>query len=507
MSQPALPLSNDLALLRDDTRAFLARPHGHYINGAWTDAAGADRFAVVDPTSADVLAEVARGRDADIDRAVTAARAAFDSGPWPGMKTTGRERVLLRLADLLHAAAEEFAELEALESGRSLANTRLFDVDLSVDYLRYMAGWCTKITGETVPVSTPYMPAEASFFACTLREPVGVVGAITPWNVPLGQAIWKLAPALATGCTIVLKPAEQTPLTALRFASLLEAAGVPPGVVNIVNGFGLEAGAALVDHPGVNKLAFTGSTDVGRHIGMRAAAQMKPFTLELGGKSPVIVMPDADLDIAIPGAAWAIFGNHGQNCIAGSRLFVHEAVYEEVVSGVARIAGEIRLGSPLAAGTEMGPLVSAKQQERVLDYVQSGLREGARLLAGGEALSHPGCYVQPTVLADTSAGMRVVDEEIFGPVVCAMRFSDTDEAVRRANDTLYGLGASVWTRDLATAHRMIPRLDAGIVWVNTHNVLDLAVPFGGFKQSGIGKELGRAAVEHHTRLKSAIISL
>ncbi len=507
MTQSALPLSNDLSLLLAETRAFLARPHGHYIDGRWTDPAAGDRFAVIDPTGGDVLAEVARGGAADIDQAVRAARAAFDEGPWPRLKTTGRERVLLRLAELLAANATQFSELETLESGRSLVNTRLFDVDLSVDYLRYMAGWCTKITGETIPVSTPYMPAEAAFFACTLREPVGVVGAITPWNVPLGQAIWKLAPALATGCCIVLKPAEQTPLTALRFAALLEEAGVPAGVVNIVTGFGHEAGAALVEHPGVDKLAFTGSTEVGRHIGMRAASQMKPCTLELGGKSPVIVMPDADLDAAIPGAAWAIFGNHGQNCIAGSRLFVHESVYEEVVSGVARIATAIRLGSPLVEGSEMGPLVSFEQQQRVLEFVQSGLQQGARLLAGGEALSHPGCYVQPTVLADTTADMRVVQEEIFGPVVCAMRFSDTDDAVRRANDTRYGLGASIWTRDLATAHRLIPRLDAGMVWVNTHNVLDLAVPFGGFKQSGMGKELGRAAIEHHTRLKSAIISL
>jgi phenylacetaldehyde dehydrogenase len=412
----------------------------------------------------------------------------------------------LRLAELLEANATEFSEIESVNSGRILPATRAFDVDLSVSYLRYMAGWATKIHGQTLEPSVPYVPG-GHFFAMTLRQPIGVVGAITPWNVPLGQAIWKIAPALATGCTLVLKPAEQTPLTALRFAELVAQAGIPEGVINIVTGCGERAGAALVAHPQVDKISFTGSTEVGRLIGEAAARTMKHVTLELGGKSPMVVLEDADLEITIPGTAIGIFANHGQNCCAGSRLFVHESLYEQVVDGIAQIAKTTKLGPALAPDTQMGPLVSAGQQKRVLGYIESAQEQGAQLIVGGEALAGPGAYVRPTVFANVRPEMRVVQEEIFGPVLTVARFDDVNDVLRRANDTQFGLGASVWTRDLNKAHWFIKNFRAGTVWVNTHAVLDLAVPFGGVKQSGIGHELGEEAICHHTHLKSAIISL
>ncbi len=499
------PLANDLSRLTSASRTFLRLPQQHFINGKFVKGATDNTLAVVDPTSGAQLTNVPAGNATDIDRAVKAARAAFESGPWPRMRGAERERLLLRLADLLEANATEFSEIESVNSGRILAATRAFDVDLSVRYLRYMAGWATKIHGNTIEPSIPY--AAGNFFAMTLREPVGVVGAITPWNVPLGQAIWKIAPALATGCTLVLKPAEQTPLTALRFASLIAEAGIPEGVVNIVTGLGEAAGAALVAHPGIDKISFTGSTHVGRLIGEVAARNMKRFTLELGGKSPMVVLDDADLDITIPGAAMGIFANHGQNCCAGSRLFVHDAVYDRVVAGIAKLAEDIKLGPALAADTQMGPLVSTSQQKRVMGYIQSGRDDGAELVAGGVALDGPGSYVRPTVFANVNPGMRIVREEIFGPVLTVARFSDLNDVLMRANDTEFGLGASVWTRDLNKAHWFIKNFRAGTVWVNTHAVLDLAVPFGGFKQSGVGHELGEEAIRHHTRLKSAILAL
>ncbi|MGH8035441.1 MAG: aldehyde dehydrogenase family protein, partial [Lysobacterales bacterium] len=394
------------------------------------------------------------------------------------MKPGERERKMLKLADLLESKADEFAEIESVNSGRTLMNTRLFDVDLSVDYLRYMAGWATKIHGKTVDLTVPYAP-QMNFFAYTKREPIGVVAGITPWNVPLGQAIWKIAPALATGCTIVLKPAEQTPLTALRFAQLIQEAGLPDGVVNVVTGYGHGAGAALVNHPGIDKISFTGSTEVGKQIAIRAAGNFKKYTLELGGKSPVIVMDDADLDPAIPGAAWAIYGNHGQNCCAGSRLYVHHKVYDQVIQGVAAIAAAIRLGPGLNPTTEMGPLVSKAQQQRVLDYIRSGVEQGANIEVGGKALDDPGFYVEPTVLTNIRHDMKVVQEEIFGPVLVAAPFTEVDEVLVRANGTRYGLGASLWTQNIGRMHKLVPLLKAGTVWVNTHNVLDLALPFGG----------------------------
>lgn len=499
-------LANDLSLLGASSRRYLAAPHRHFIGGQFVDSVSQEEIPVIDPTSGERVAKVPAGGAGDIDRAVRAARKAFDTGPWPRLTGPQRERIMLRLADLLEANATEISEIESVNSGRTLPSTKAFDVDLSVDYLRYMAGWATKIHGQTLNPSVPYIPG-GKFFAMTVREPIGVVGAITPWNVPLGQAIWKIAPALAAGCTIVLKPAEQTPLTALRFAQLVAEAGVPEGVVNIVTGYGEAAGAALVAHLGVDKISFTGSTQVGRLIGEVAARQMKRFTLELGGKSPMVVMGDADLDVAIPGAAMGIFANHGQNCCAGSRLFVHSSIYERVIDGIAQIARNLKLGPALSPDTQMGPLVSKTQQERVLGYIRSGETDGAKVIAGGKPLPGPGAYVQPTILTDVSPTMKCVREEIFGPVLAATRFDEVGEVIQRANDTTFGLGASVWTESLNAAHWFLRQFKSGTVWINTHGVLDLAVPFGGIKQSGIGRELGEEAVNHHTTLKSVIASL
>jgi phenylacetaldehyde dehydrogenase len=499
-------LANDLSLLGTSSRRYLAARHRHFIGGQFVDSVSQEEIPVIDPTSGEQVAKVPAGGAGDIDRAVKAARKAFDTGPWPRLTGPQRERIMLRLADLLEANATEVSEIESVNSGRTLMSTKAFDVDLSVDYLRYMAGWATKIHGQTMNPSVPYVPG-GKFFAMTVREPVGVVGAITPWNVPLGQAIWKVAPALAAGCTIVLKPAEQTPLTALRFAQLVAEAGVPEGVVNIVTGYGEAAGAALVAHPGVDKISFTGSTQVGRLIGEAAARQMKRFTLELGGKSPMVVMGDADLEVAIPGAAMGIFANHGQNCCAGSRLFVHSSIYERVVDGIAQIARNLKLGPALAPDTQMGPLVSKSQQERVLGYIHSGETDGAKVIVGGKALPGPGAYVQPTILTGVSPTMKCVREEIFGPVLAASKFDDVRDVIERANDTTFGLGASVWTENLNVAHWFVRQFKSGTVWINTHGVLDLAVPFGGVKQSGIGHELGEEAVNHHTTLKSVVASL
>lgn len=499
-------LANDLSTLGRASRDYLGACHQLFIDGQFVTGSSDETIAITDPSSGLVVGRVPSGTPEDVDRAVKAARRAFDEGPWRKMGSLERERLLLRLADLLEANATEFSEIESVNSGRVLPATRAFDVDLSVSYLRYMAGWATKIHGQTLDATVPYVPG-GQFFAMTVRQPIGVVGAITPWNVPLGQAIWKVAPALATGCTLVLKPAEQTPLTALRFAKLVAEAGVPEGVINVVTGYGETAGAALVEHPLVDKISFTGSTHVGRLIGEVAARTFKHVTLELGGKSPMVVLDDADLNVTIPGTAIGIFANHGQNCCAGSRLFVHEALYDEVVQGIAEIAKATRLGPPLSPDTQMGPLVSAGQQKRVLNYIQSGLEQGAQLIVGGQALAGSGAYVRPTVFADVQPDMRIVQEEIFGPVLTVARFRDVQDVLRRANDTEFGLGASVWTRNLNKAHWFIKNFRAGTVWVNTHAVLDLGVPFGGIKHSGIGHELGEEAIRHHTHLKSAIISL
>ncbi|ACK53537.1 MULTISPECIES: aldehyde dehydrogenase family protein [Thauera] len=493
-------------LLSDDTRRFLAQPKRMAIGGEWVEALGGGMLEVVDPASGQVFDRVPAGEATDIDRAVAAARRAFEQGDWPRMRPVDRERLLLRLAELVEAHAQELAEIEALDNGKPVTMARAVDVALVVDFLRYMAGWATKIEGSTMEVSVPLV-RDREFFGYTRREPVGVVGAIIPWNFPLLMVAWKAGPALASGCTMVLKPAEETPLSALRFAELVQQAGYPAGVFNVVTGHGHSAGAALAAHKGVDKVAFTGSTEIGKLVGKAALDNMTRVSLELGGKSPVIVLDDADPAVAAAGAAQAIFFNQGQVCCAGSRLYVHKSRFERVVEGLSGIAADMKLGAGIEPSTQIGPLVSAVQQQRVLGYIRSGFEEGARALAGGAAGEGEGYFVKPTVLVDTRDDMRVVREEIFGPVVVAMPYDDLDEVARRANDTPYGLGASIWSNDLSRVHRLVPKIKAGTVWVNCHNILDASMPFGGYKQSGIGREMGRAVLDLYTEGKSVIMAL
>lgn len=498
-SRKIRPDTHGRAASKQKTRPML-------INGQWVLAESGKTFSTYDPATGEVICEVAAGDKADIDRAVKAARAAFESGSWPAMTPSERGRLIWKLADLLEENLEEFARLESQDNGKPLTIARVADVPLAIDLLRYMAGWATKIHGSTFPISVPYAPG-AKFFTYTQREPIGVVGQIIPWNFPLLMAAWKLGPALTTGCTVVLKPAEQTPLTALRLGELIQEAGFPNGVVNIVTGLGETAGAALAAHPGVDKIAFTGSTEVGKLIVKAAANDLKKVSLELGGKSPNIVFEDADLGMAIPGAANAIFFNHGQCCCAGSRLFVHKKHFDKVVEGVAAAAKKIKIGPGHAPDTEMGPLVSEEQLNRVMGYLQSGRAEGAKPVVGGGRAGNRGYFVQPTVLVDTKPGMKVMKEEIFGPVVCAVPFTSPEEVISDANNNVYGLAAAVWTRDVARAHRLASQLRSGTVWVNCYNIFDAALPFGGYKQSGWGREMGAEALELYTETKAVCVQL
>ncbi|MFV3126514.1 aldehyde dehydrogenase family protein [Niveispirillum sp. KHB5.9] len=489
-------------LALEEARKFAGREHGLFIDGAWMAPRSGSTFETFNPGDGSRIGHAAAGGEADVDLAVRAARAALE-GPWADMKPSERARLLWRLADAIEAHADEFALLETLNNGKPLRDARMFDVPHAVEVLRYNAGWTTKLNGESVNLSGP-----GTWHAYTVREPVGVVAAIVPWNAPLAMAVAKTAPALAAGCTIILKPAEQTPLTAIRLAHLVEQVGFPKGVFNLVTGLGEAAGAALVAHAGVDKVTFTGSTEVGRLIVKGATANMKRVTLELGGKTPVIVMPDADINRAIEGAARSIFTNAGQICNAGSRLFAHESVFDALVEGVADFAGKLRVGPGLDPNTQMGPVVSAEQRERVLGYIEAGLRDGAKISGQGTAASGPGYFVPPTVLTGTNSQMSVVREEIFGPVLCAMSFSDRDlDAIAaQANDTDYGLGAIVWTQNLSAAHKLARKIKAGTVRVNGGG-LDPALPFGGFKQSGWGRENGREGIEAYTEVKSIAIAL
>ncbi len=491
-------------LLGSALSGFLGQNRKILIDGKWVQAQNGQTFEVEDPATQEIIAHVPLGDKADIDLAVAAARRAFDSGPWSRMSPGERSRIVWKLGDLLEKYADEFAELEALDNGKPVTNARKGDVQGSIEMFRYMAGWATRLNGETIQVSSP-----GNWHAYTLREPVGVVGQIIPWNFPLMMAAWKLAPALASGCTIVLKPAEQTPLSALRFGELIQEAGIPDGVVNIVTGFGETAGAALAEHPDVDKVAFTGSTEVGKIIVRAAAGNLKRVSLELGGKSPAIVFPDADLDLAIAGTADAIFYNQGQCCTAGSRLFAHKSVYDKVVAGVAEAAGKLKIGHGLDPTVNLGPLVSKEQHDRVKGFLDSGRKEGAEVVTGGKIAGNQGYFVEPTVLANTNRDMRVVREEIFGPVVCVQSFDDDSlEAVAKfANDTEYGLQASVWTRNLNVAHMMARKIKAGTICINTHNYGDPAWPFGGYKQSGWGREMGKDVMEHYTETKSVAARL
>jgi phenylacetaldehyde dehydrogenase len=491
-------------LLDQNVSSFVAKTQKILINGKWVEAASGKTFPTLNPATGDILSRVAEGDKEDIDRAVKAARAAFETGPWSKLTPSERGRMIWKLGDLIEKHLEEFAQLESLDNGKPLTVARVADVPLAADMFRYMAGWATKIEGTTMQTSLG-MPPGAKFHTYVAREPVGVVAQIVPWNFPLAMAAWKLGPALAAGCTCILKPAEQTPLSALRLGDLIREAGFPPGVVNILTGEGETTGAALVAHPGVDKIAFTGSTEVGKLINKSASDTVKRVSLELGGKSPMIVLPDADPKAVAGGSAGAIFFNAGQVCTAGSRLYVHSSIFDKVLEGVSAAAASIRLGPGLDQTTDMGPLVSKEQQERVLGYIESGRKQGASVAVGGEAPSHPGYFVKPTVLVNVNANMRVVREEIFGPVLVAQRFDDLDDVVKAANDSPYGLGASIWTNNLSAAHRLIPRIKAGTVWVNCHNMVDPNMPFGGYKQSGMGREHGRVAVEMYTETKSVCI--
>ena len=477
-----------------------------FINGEWSAASHGETFAVFDPATGAEIAQVPLASQEDVDRAVQAARAALSAPSWRGLTPAGRERILLKLADLIEAHADELAELETMNNGKLLPWAHAIDVAGSAQWLRYMAGWATKIEGSTFEVSIPFPPG-TQYRTSTHRVPVGVVGAIVPWNFPLAMAMWKLAPALACGNTVVLKPAEETPLTVLRLAELALEAGLPPGVLNVITGDGPGAGAALVAHPGVNKISFTGSTEVGRLIGAQCGRDIRRCALELGGKSPVIVLDDVDVERAVAGAAGAIFFNHGQVCTAGSRLYVAKKSYDKVVAGIGAIADATVLGSGLDSRSQMGPMVSAQHKDRVMKLISTGAAEGGEVVAGGGDASGPGYFVRPTVIANPACKpLTLVREEVFGPVLVVMPFDDFDDVLTQANNSHYGLGASIWTNRLDQAQHAIDALEAGTVWVNAHNLVDPNMPFGGFKSSGIGREHGRAAIEAYTETKSVCIA-
>ncbi|HSK17680.1 MAG TPA: aldehyde dehydrogenase family protein [Longimicrobiales bacterium] len=474
-----------------------------FINGEWSDAAEGGSFETLNPATGEAIARVAEGGAADVDRAVSAARAAFRADSWRRMDAADRGAILWRMADIIEQRAEEFARLEVFDNGKPIREANI-DIRQSVDALRYYAGWTTKLHGATIPV-------RGNMLNYTLREPVGVVGAIIPWNFPLLMAVWKIAPALACGNTVVLKPAEQTPLSALELAAVGAEAGLPPGALNVVTGYGETAGAALVAHGDVDKIAFTGSTAVGRMIMREAAGSLKKLSLELGGKSPNIVLADADIQAAARGAFSAIFYNTGQCCTAGSRLLVHESVKDQLLSALVDRAGKMQPGDPLDPKTRFGPLISQEQLDRVLSYVEKGRAEGAELVAGGVRAQYDGgdrgFWLQPTVFDGVQPDHVIAKEEIFGPVLSVLAFSDEDEALALANSSEYGLAAGVWTSDVKKAHRFARDLEAGTVWINTYHPGDAASPFGGYKQSGFGRELGEYSLDLYTQIKSVWVDL
>ena len=488
---------------------FLSRPKKCLINGNWVEAASGKSFSIYNPANGSIIDMAAEGDKEDIDAAVKAARKVFDDPkhPWNTMTPSERGKLIWKIGDLILENLDELAELESLDNGKPMGVAKVADVPLSADLFHYMAGWVTKIEGNTIPISVPYA-AGAKFHAFTMREPVGVVGQIIPWNFPLLMAAWKLGPVLATGNCVVLKPAEQTPLTALRLGEIIQEAGVPDGVVNIVTGMGETAGAALAAHDDVDKVAFTGSTEVGKMIVQAAAGNLKKVTLELGGKSPNIIFKDTEnLEQTIANAASAIFFNHGQCCCAGSRLYVEKDVFDEVVDGVSAAADQIKLGPGLAGDTDMGPLVSDEQLNRVTGFMNAGQEAGATCVTGGRRLGENGYFVTPTVYKDTNDDMSIVREEIFGPVVIADPFDDIEQIIDRGNDTTYGLAAGIWTRDISKAHRTAARLRAGTVWINCYNIFDSALPFGGYKQSGWGREMGHEVLDLYTETKAVCLGL
>ena len=484
--------------------AFLSRRHGCFIDGAWVVPEGA-RTDVLNPATGQAISSVADIDTELLDRAVQSAQAAYKSRVWADLRPADRERILLRFADLVEKNGEELAQLETLSQGKSINISRMLDVGATVEFMRYMAGWATKIEGQSLNVSIP-LPPGAKFTAYTRREPLGVVAGIVPWNFPLMIAVWKLIPALATGNSVVIKPASETPLTALRLAELAFEAGVPAGVFNLVTGDGPRIGGGLASHKLVNKVSFTGSTAVGRSVGLAAVQNMTRFALELGGKNPMIVLADANIDNAVQGALLGGLLNNGQVCAAASRFYVHRSRYDEFVEKLAAAVAGMSLGEGMDPTAQINPLVSAKQQRSVLNHIARAGEQGARIVCGGEQVGGNGFYVQPTVLADVTMQMAVARDEVFGPVLAVLPFDEDDEAIAMANDSEYGLGASLWTNDLNKAMNLVPRIESGTVWVNAHVLLDPSMPFGGVKQSGMGREFGRAVVEAYTEIKSVCIA-
>ncbi len=480
------------------------RKYQLFIDGQWIDAESGKTFSTPNPATGETFAEVAEADKADIDKAVNAARRAFE-GNWSKLSARDRGRMLYKLSQLIEQHAKELAELETADNGKPIKESLYVDLPQVAENFEYFAGWTTKIEGETIPVP-------GKMFNYTLREPVGVCGQIIPWNFPLLMAAWKLAPALAAGNTVVLKPAEQTPVTAMELGQLIQDAGIPDGVVNIVPGFGETAGAALAAHPGIDKIAFTGSTEVGKLIAKAAADNLTKVSLELGGKAPNIVFADADLEQAVNGAMMSIFFNQGQVCCAGSRLFVEERVKEEFLDKLKERAQRVTVGDPMDKATQMGPQVSREQLDRIKSYMDIGREEGATVFAGGESPKLEGAFqngyfFQPTIFSEVNNKMRVAQEEIFGPVVSVIPFKDEDELIKQANDTIFGLSAGIWTRDIVRAHRFAKEIKAGVVWINTFNMFNAASPFGGYKQSGYGREMGKHALELYTQVKSVWVDL
>ncbi len=470
-----------------------------FIGGKWLPAASGKVFDTIHPATEEVIAQVAEGDKEDVDLAVEAARDQFDGGEWSRLNARERGRLMYQLADAIEAESEELAALETFDNGKPISDAR-GDISLVADCLHYYAGWADKIQGDTIPINGEYL-------CYTRREPVGVVGQIIPWNFPALMAAWKWGPALAAGCTIVMKPAEQTPLTCLRMARIAQNVGIPDGVINVIPGYGPTAGAAIVKHPGIDKIAFTGELATAKIIQREAAETMKRMTFELGGKSPNVVFADADLDVAAEGAHFALYFNQGQCCCAGSRLFVEEKVHDEFVDRLIEKNKGRRLGDPFDPQTEQGPQVDQAQFDKIMQYVDYGKQDGAQCVSGGQRFGDQGYFVEPTLFAGVSDDMRIARDEIFGPVLSVLKFNDVDELVRRANDTNFGLAAAVWTRDITKAHRFAAQVRAGTVWVNCYDVFDAAAPFGGFQQSGLGRELGEAGLAAYTESKTVTVSL
>ncbi len=489
-----------MAMYTETIRRPTVRQSQCFIGGKWVPSASGKTFDTIHPATEEVICEVAEGDKEDVDAAVDAARDAFDNGPWSKMDARDRGALIYKLADLIEEEADDLAAIETLDNGKPISDARAADIPLVIDCLRYYAGWADKIEGRTIPVRGEY-------FTYTRREPVGVVGQIIPWNFPALMVAWKWGPALAAGCTIVMKPAEQTPLSCLRMARLAQKAGIPDGVINVVPGYGPTAGAAIVKHPGVDKVAFTGELATAKIIQREAADTMKRLTFELGGKSPNVIFADADIESAVEGAHFGLYFNQGQCCCAGSRLFVEERIHDEVIDRLKEKNEDRRVGDPFDPDTQQGPQVDEAQFDKVLRYIDYGKKDGAKMIQGGGRVGDRGYFIEPTLFDGVTDDMRIARDEIFGPVMSVLKFKNVDEIVRRANDTNFGLAAAVWTRDVAKAHCFAAKVKAGTVWVNCYDVFDAAAPFGGFKQSGLGRELGEAGLANYTELKTVTVSM